>query len=75
VEYDLEESVARAGGVLRGFAYKDRGGDCLLVLKAEVSGKMMVAFVGSDNLGSLLVKAVRLAGRDELRWKEDVYGT
>lgn len=75
VEYGLIENVGRAGGVLDGFAFKDRGGDCLLVIKAEVSGKRMVAFVGSDNLGSLLIKAAKLAGRDELRWKADEYST
>ena len=75
VEYGLVEAVGRAGGVLDGFAFKDRGADCLLVIKAEVSGRRMVAFVGSDNLGSLLIKAVKLAGSDRLTWKEDVYGT
>lgn len=75
VEYDLVESVGRAGGVMDGFAFKERGVDCLLVIKAEVSGRRMVAFVGSDNLGSLLIKAVRLAASDKLAWKADEYGT
>lgn len=75
VEYGLVEAVGRAGGVLDGFAFKDRGVDCLMVIKAEVSGKRMVAFVGSDSLGSLLIKAVKLAGSDRLVWKPDEYGT
>ena len=75
VEYSLEEAITHAGGVLLGFAFKDRGSDCLLVIKADVSGRSMVAFVGGENLGSLLIKAVRLGGADRLVWKADEYGT
>lgn len=74
VEYGLEAAVERSGAVLSGFAFKNRGSDCLLVVKGVLAGEQQVAFVGADDLGSCLVKAVRLGNGDKLRWRPDKYG-
>lgn len=74
VEYGLFDAVERSGGVLQGFAFKNRGSDCLLVLKAVLAGKKQVAFVGSDDLAGCLIKAVKLGNSDKLRWRDDRYG-
>jgi hypothetical protein len=58
---------------LTGFAYKNRGSDCLLVIKADLPAGPQVAFVGASDLGDCLIKAVREAERDMLRWKPDEY--
>lgn len=73
VEGGLEAAVSRAGGVLTGLAVKFRGTDVLLVIKAELPAGSMVAFVGSTGLAEVLRKAMSEAGRDTLRWREDIY--
>ncbi len=75
VEGGLEVAVGRCGGTLTGLAVKGGEGDCLLVIKAVFPGGPQVAFVGGDNLGSSLIKAVREASQDKLRWREDRYGS
>lgn len=74
VEYGLVGSVGHAGGELVGFSVLYRGSDVLLVLKAVFPGGKQVSFVGSDTLGSALVKACREARADKLVWKKDQYG-
>ena len=73
VEFGLEEAVHRAGGELTGLAVKFRPGECLIVVKVILAGKPQVAFVGAEDFGSALLKAVREARRDKLRWKVDQY--
>lgn len=74
VEFGLVEAIGRAGGELTGFAVKFRGGDVLLIVKATLAGKPQVAFIGAEDLGSALLKAVREGNQDKLRWREDRYG-
>lgn len=74
VEFGLVDAVERAGGDLQGFAVKYNGGDCLVVLKVILAGKKQVAFVGAEDLGSALLKAVREGKADRLRWRVDRYG-
>ena len=73
VEYGLAAAVERSGGILTGFTFKDRGSDCIMVVKAILAGRAQVAFVGSDDLGGCLVKAVRLGNSDKLNWRADQY--
>lgn len=75
VEFALEGGVAHAGGELRGFSYKNNGGDGLLTLRAAFPAGKQVAFVGGEDLGSCLIKAVRAANGDALRWRADKWGT
>lgn len=73
VEFGLEQAIHRAGAELVGLAVKFRPGECLVVVKVVLAGRQQVAFVGADDFGSALLKAVREARRDKLRWREDKY--
>jgi hypothetical protein len=75
VEGGLSEAVGRAGGQYRGFASRESGVECLLVIKAEFPAGPQVAFVGSADLGSALIKAVHDGERDLLRWRADEYAS
>lgn len=67
----LEAAVGRAGGVLHGLSFRIGPADCLLVIKADLPGGAMVAFVGSDDIAGCFRKAMAEAGRDDLRWRPD----
>lgn len=67
----LSDAVARAGGVLHGLTFKIRPGDCLLVIKADLPGGAMVAFVGADDVAGCFRKGQRDGQRDELTWRPD----
>jgi hypothetical protein len=69
----LAQAVARSGAEFVGFSYKDRGYDHLVVIKVRLAGRSQVAFVGADSLPGTLVKAMRLAARDKLVYREDKY--
>jgi hypothetical protein len=73
VEYELEEAVDRQGGVLVGFSVKYGGSDCLLVLRVVFEGELKVAFMGGEDLGSALIKAVREVQGGKARWRDDKY--
>lgn len=73
VEFDLHRAITHAGGQLTGFAYKARPSDTLLIIKADFPAGSLVAFVGADDLGTALIKAVREGYGDKLRWREDSY--
>lgn len=73
VEGGLEAAVSHAGGQFTGMAVKGGEGDCMLVIKAVMPAGPCVAFVGASDLGSALMKAVREARRDKLRWRADQY--
>jgi len=70
----LEDGVSRAGGALLGFTVSYRGGDVLMVLKADFPAGRMIAFVGAEDLPEVLSKAAKEAASDALRWKEDKWG-
>lgn len=67
----LTGAVAHGGGELYGFSVKMQEGDCLMTLRAIFPAGRQVAFVGSDDLVGVFVKAVREARTDQLRWRED----
>lgn len=73
LEYDLEGSVGHAGGVLSGFSVRFGGYETLVTLRAVVAGRHQIAFVGSSSLVEALLKCVRLAKNDELKWRGDKY--
>ena len=73
IEFELERSVQHAGAELVGFSVKLRPGECLLVLRVILAGRDQVAFVGAEDLGSCLIKAVHLARSDKLAWRADKY--
>ena len=73
VEFDLKAAVEHAGAEYLGFAFRDNAGGGLMTIKGVIAGRRQVAFVGSEDLGSTLIKAVREARGDKLRWREDKY--
>lgn len=73
IEFELEKAVGATGRLLTGFSAKGISGDCLLVLRAEADGHAEVAFVGGEDLGAALAKAVREGFRNGLRWRPDRY--
>jgi hypothetical protein len=74
IEAGLEKSLGRAGAHFTGLTIKVNPGDCLAVVKVSLAGKPQVAFVGAEDLGSCLIKIVREANRDSLKWQVDKYG-
>jgi len=73
LEYELEGSVAHAGAMLTGFSVKLGEGETLITLRAVLAGRNQIAFVGSGDLPSCLLKVIREAMGDKLRWKDDKY--
>ena len=73
LEYELEGSVAHAGALLTGFSVKLGEGETLITLRAVLAGRNQIAFVGSGDLPSCLLKVIREAMGDKLRWKDDKY--
>lgn len=71
VEYELAAAIERSGAVFAGFSCNYNPGEVLLVIKGDLGGRRQVAFVGAENMGSGLIKAVRLAQSDKLKWKDD----
>lgn len=75
VEYALEGAINHSGAEFYGFAAKFTPGECLLVIKGDLAGRRQVAFVGSEDFGSAMLKAVRLGKGDKLKWRDDKYST
>ncbi len=73
LEFELEGAVAHSGGVLTGFSVKIGNADVLMTLRAIVSGRPMIAWVGCPDLPSMFRKAVTEAYHDGLVWKPDAY--
>ena len=70
----LEDAIGRAGGVLVGLSVKLDEYECLVTLRAVFPAGSQVAFVGGEDLGSALRKAVREGKADALGWREDKWG-
>jgi hypothetical protein len=73
LEGGLERAIANSGYQFTGLAFKLRGSDCLMTLKAISGEGPHVAFVGSDSLVGCLGKAVRELDAGRVRWREDRY--
>ena len=73
LEFELAGAVEMAGWEFLGFTVKYEDGDCLIVLKASSGVKSHVAFVGSDSIANGILKCVRDAQNDRLRWRLDRY--
>lgn len=73
VEYLVEDGVVALGGQLHGFSVSIRAEDYLMTLRVGFEGKAMVAFVGSDGIGNLFVKAAKDISNNKLVWREDKY--
>jgi hypothetical protein len=67
----LRRAVATSGGELTGINLRYNGLEWLATIKAEVSGRPSVAFVGSGTLLQVVVKITREGDLQKLRWRED----
>lgn len=73
VEYLVEDGVVALGGRLNGFSVSIRPEDYLMTLRVDFEGEAMIAFVGSDGIGNLFVKAAKDISNKKLVWREDKY--
>ncbi len=71
--FGLAEEVRYVGGTFVGLAITYEKDECRLVYKADFEGRRMVAFVYSDNMVNVILKAVRLGRKNHLQWKDDRY--
>lgn len=74
VEFELEGSVAHAGMMMTGFSVKFGDGECLLTVRGVLAGRPQIAFVGSSDLGNCILKVVRDALSDKLKFRDDKFG-
>lgn len=72
-DHSLAGMVAYAGGTLTGFSIKIGRVDTLLTVRALFPAGHMIAWVGGESIVEVLLKSVRLASADSLRWKADKY--
>lgn len=73
LEFELEGSVAHAGAILTGFSVKLGDDEVLITLRGHLAGRNQIAFVGGRDLPGTLLKVVREALGDKLRWRDDQY--
>lgn len=69
----LATAVERGGGMLLGLSMRINGFDCLLTLRAEFPGGRQIAFIGGETPAGCILKALREAKTESLRWKVDKY--
>lgn len=73
LEYGLAGTLEGQGITLIGFAVIYDAYECLMTLKADIGGTRKVAFVGGGSVAECVLRALRAAQADRLRWKEDEY--
>lgn len=73
LEFGLEGALSSQGIELSGIAIKIDPFNCLLTIKADRNGTPSVAFVSSDTLMNVLLKADSMAGHCVLKWQVDKY--
>ena len=73
IEYGLVGSLEMQGIELMGIAIKYDAFNCLMTIKADIAGKRMVSFVGSDTMMNCFLKADSMSRNTVLKWKADQY--
>lgn len=73
LEFGLVGSLEMQGIELMGIAIKYDAFNCLMTIKADVDGVRSVAFVGSDTLMNVILKADSMSRNCVLKWKVDQY--
>ena len=73
LDFELAGSIEAGGSLLLGISAKMSAWDCLLTIRVDQGGSRMICFVGSDSLVNCLLKAVRDAQNDMLRWRADKF--
>lgn len=75
LEYSLVGSLETQGIELQGIAIRYDPFNVLMTIKADIAGKRMVSFVGSDTLMNVFLKADSMSRSTVLKWKADQYHT
>jgi len=73
LEYGIVGALENQGIEMLGFAFKYDAWNCLMTIKAQISGTMYIAFVGSDSIINCILKAQSDARNDRLKWRSDKY--
>lgn len=73
LEFELEGAVGHAGAVLTGFSVKLGNEEVLITLRGILAGRAQIAFVGAGDLPGCILKVVREAMGDKLRWRDDKF--
>lgn len=73
LEYKLVGALQNQGIELLGLAIRYEEFNSLLTLKAIVDEVRSVAFVGSDTMMNVILKATSQASRGTLKWRADKY--
>ena len=69
----LQAAVEAQGGTLAGFSVRCSDYESFMTLRVDFDGKRMIAFVGSETLEGVFIKAEREAAANRLKWKVDRY--
>ena len=69
----LQAAVLRAGGEMHGLSVKFGPYEAFMTIKAVLPAGPMIAFVGSETLDGVFLKAEREAATDRLKWQPDKY--
>ena len=72
-ESGLAAAVSRAGGELTGLGVRYSTMDVLITIKAVFPAGPQICFVGGETIGKALVKGMREAYLDRLKWRPDKY--
>lgn len=73
LEWHLDSAVYRAGGVLLGMNFVNKGYEWLLVVKANFDDVKHIAFFSSVDAARALVKAEAQISAGEVKWKKDTW--
>lgn len=73
LEFGIIGALEFNGIELQSMSIKPGDFDCLIVVKAIVAGKRVVAFISSDSMVNALLKLAHTAQQGTLRWKPDRY--
>lgn len=73
LDYGLPGSIEANGFTFLGLTAYYRPEDCFIVLKVTTGVERLVSFVFAETLTDCVLKTVRMARSDTLRWKADKY--
>lgn len=73
LDYGVAGSIESMGGELSNYTIYHDAFECMIVLKVKFGNRHRVAFVFSETVTSCILKCVRDAQHDRLKWKADKY--
>lgn len=73
LEFGIADTLDMQGVMLMGFAFKFDQHSCLMTMKGVIAGKYHVAFVASDTVINVILRAYSDTNNDALHWRPDKY--